>query len=90
MTFPDFPQSRRHWRFNSTLLADENFLEFMREQITMFFQTNTIEETSSLIIWDALKAFLRGQIISYTANVKKKASVERLEVVRQIKEIDLN
>lgn len=89
MSFPDIPQSRRHWRFNSTLLADVNFLEFMKEQITLFLKTNATGETSSLIIWDTLKAFLRGQVISYTANMKKKARIERLDLVNRIKEVDL-
>ena len=61
----------------------------MQEQISTFLEINNTPETSSLIVWDALKAFLRGQIISYSANMKKKASRERLELAKQIKEIDL-
>lgn len=53
MTLPDLPVAER--RFNSTLLSNNDFLKFM-EQITLFFDTNALSETSSLTIWDALKA----------------------------------
>lgn len=89
MSLPNLPQIKRHWRFNSTLLSDSKFVKFMEEQISLFLEINNSSETSSLVVWDALKAFLRGQIISYSANMKKKASTERLELTKQIKEIDL-
>lgn len=88
LALPDLPQVKKHCRFNSTLLSDNDFVNFMKEHISFFFQTNTSPDTSSLVVWDALKAYLRGQIISYTANMKKKAHRERLELADQIKEID--
>lgn len=57
----------------------------MEEQITSFLEINNSPETSSLTVWDALKAFLRGQTISYSANMRKKASSERLELIKQLK-----
>lgn len=89
LALPGLPQTRRHWRFNSTLLSDTDFVKFMEEQIIFFFDTNTSPETSSLIVWDALKAYLRGQIVSYTVNMKRKANKERQELANQIKETDL-
>lgn len=53
LALPDLPQMRRHWRFISTLLSDTDFVKFMEEQITFFFDTNSSPETSSLIVWDA-------------------------------------
>lgn len=89
MNPPNFPHISRHWRFNSTLLSNSKFFNFFEEQISLFFEINNSPETSSLIVWDALKAFLRGQIISYSANLKRKASAEKLQLAKQIKEIDL-
>ena len=88
LALPDLPQIKKHWRFNSTLLSDSDFVKFMEEHISFFFQTNVSPDTPSLVVWDALKAYLRGQIISYTVNMKKKAHRERLELANQIKEID--
>lgn len=88
LALPDLPQIKKHWRINSTLLSDNDFVNFMKEHLSFFFETNTSPDTSSLVVWDALKAYLRGQIISYTANMRKRAHHERLELADQIKEID--
>lgn len=72
LALPDLPQNKKHWRFNSTLLSDNDFVKFMEEHISFFFQTNISPDTPGLVVWDALKAYLRGQIISYTVNMKKK------------------
>lgn len=56
--------------------------------MSLFIKTNITPETSSLIVWDTLKAYLRGQIISFSVNMKKKAHKERLDLANQIKEID--
>lgn len=43
---------------------------------------------SNLTVWDALKAYLRGQIICYTANLKRRSVKERMDLSSRIKEID--
>lgn len=45
-------------------------------------------EVSKLIIWDALKAYLQGQIIAYIACIKSENYKERSDIALQIKEID--
>lgn len=37
----------------------------------MFCETNCASSPDSFILWDTLKAYLRGQIISYTKGLKK-------------------
>ena len=60
----------------------------MEDQIVFFLNTSETPEVSCLTVWDALKAYLRGQIILYTANMKRKAYKERKDLTNQIKEID--
>lgn len=88
LALPNLPQIKKHWRFNSTLLSNDEFMKFIKEHISLFFQLNATPDVSSLVVWDALKAYLRGQIISFTANMRRKAQQERLELAKQIKEID--
>ncbi len=88
LALPNLPQIKKHWRFNSSLLSDDEFIKFIKEHITFFFQTNDTPDISCLAVWDAFKAYLRGQIISFTANMRRKAMQERLELAKQIKEID--
>ena len=59
------------WRLNPTLLKRPDFCTFIKEQINFFTLTNKESAPNSFIFWDALKAYLRGQIISYTKSLKK-------------------
>lgn len=88
MSLPGLPQGDRQWRFNSTLLSDDNFVKFMEKEIGFFLTTNMTLDVSNLIVWDSLKAYIRGQIISYTAQVRRKSYKERSDLAHQIKEID--
>lgn len=60
----------------------------MEEQIAFFFNTNSSDETSSLVVWDAMKAYLRGQIISYSVNMKRGNRKEREDLANNIGVID--
>lgn len=68
------------WRFQHKWLQDEEFIKFIGNQIDEYFLINK-NQTSAGIRWDAFKAFLRGQIISYTGRNAKNAKQElkRLE-----------
>jgi len=45
---------------------------YLDKQITDYFELNT-SEISPCIRWEAFKAFIRGQIISFTSSKSKKA-----------------
>ena len=62
---------------------DAAFLE-----ISFFLDTNAYSEVSSLILWDTLKAYLRGQIISFIANKNSTLNKKRLDILNQIHNID--
>ena len=47
---------RPQWRFNTTLLSDNSFCHLIAKSIDTFLEANT-----------TLKAFLRGEIISYSS-----------------------
>ena len=87
ISFPETPQYKQ-WRFDSTLLSDDDFVKYMEKHITFFFNTNLTPGISVMVVWDAMKAYLRGQIISYTANLKRRLTKERLELSKKIKELD--
>lgn len=66
LCFPSNIPPRGMWRFNSRLLADEKFVDFLDNQIDYFFETNCTPGTTYCNLWETMKAFLRGQIISFT------------------------
>ncbi len=70
LLFP-FHTFRSPWRFNSLLLSDLAFCEYISNSIDDFLLTNQTDSISYSLLWETLKAFLRGQIISYSAYVNK-------------------
>uniref|UniRef100_A0A8C4X2W1 Reverse transcriptase domain-containing protein n=1 Tax=Erpetoichthys calabaricus TaxID=27687 RepID=A0A8C4X2W1_ERPCA len=80
--------SPHRWRLNPLLLVDENCTEFISKQISFFLETNTSSEVSAGILWETLKAFLRGQIISYLSHRNKLETKKVSELKSKITRID--
>uniref|UniRef100_A0A8C5ELJ2 Endonuclease/exonuclease/phosphatase domain-containing protein n=1 Tax=Gouania willdenowi TaxID=441366 RepID=A0A8C5ELJ2_GOUWI len=74
------PRFSSPWRFNPTLLFDNKFVKFISTSIEDFIATNQPSCTSYSLLWETLKAYLRGQIISFSANANKirKSKIEGL------------
>lgn len=57
------------WRLNTSILC------LLKEQISQdiidYVAENDNEEVSPSILWDALKAVIRGKLIGYSTNLKK-------------------
>ena len=88
LALPGVPRPVRRWRFNSTLLSDDDFVKYVEGEIKFFFETNINPQTSGLMVWDALKAYLRGQIISFSAGKRARSERERSELMAGIADID--
>lgn len=61
-----------NWKLNSSLLNDPHFKEQMKREIHFYLEMNDKGDGSSPILWDALKAILRGKIIAISSYKKKK------------------
>ena len=69
--YSDRPKTKR-WRFQTDLLNDVDFVSFLENQIEDFLKIN-VNSASPSTVWEALKAFLRGQISSFGAFKQKKS-----------------
>ena len=61
--------SHRHqggWRLNSGLLANADFCDFVSTNIDVFLETNRSDQVSPSLLWETLKAFIRGGFISFS------------------------
>uniref|UniRef100_A0A3Q3BAI7 Reverse transcriptase domain-containing protein n=1 Tax=Kryptolebias marmoratus TaxID=37003 RepID=A0A3Q3BAI7_KRYMA len=76
------------WRLKPHWLQIPKFLKFIEINIDDYFSLNKSETTAS-IRWEAFKAFIRGQMISYTKNKTNKTVMEMLKLEEQIKETEL-
>lgn len=78
----------KQWRFNSALLAEDGYRQFLRTQITLFFELNDLPETKRGTLWEASKAYIRGQLISFVSNLKKTETSHMKDLMEQIKDVD--
>ena len=67
----DKSQKFYRWRINPVLLHNPDFDKFITSQIKLFLETNSETAPSPSLLWESLKAYLRGQIISFSSHIKK-------------------
>lgn len=78
----------RQWRFNSSLLAEDLYKWFIHTQITLFFELNDLPDTNRGVLWEASKAYIRGQLISFVSNLKRVEASQTVDLLQKIKDID--
>ncbi len=88
LTFVNLSSHRRNWHFNTSLLADENFISFIADQISFFLSVNKSPDVSDSVVWEALKAYIRGQIISYATTKRKKSQEKQISLANEISRLD--
>lgn len=59
------------WRLNSAILNNTATKESLKQEINTYLETNDNGEVTPDILWDTLKAVMRGKIISITSYMKK-------------------
>ena len=58
------------WKLNSNIFNDPAIVSKIKEDIKGFLEINDIGEVSAVIIWDTLKAVMRGKLIRSTDEAK--------------------
>ena len=80
--------NRPPWRLNSLLLSDPSFCERISTSIDTFLAINKTPDTSYSLLWDTLKAYLRGYIISHTSHQNKIRRAKQTDLSNAILDID--
>ncbi len=73
---------------NSLLLSDSKFTKFVSTQIKFFIETNATPDISHGTLWETFKAFLRGQVLSFTSHTKKEKISKLKELSDNIVQLD--
>lgn len=59
------------WRLNEGILNNKTVVEQIRTDIRAYMEENDNGETDPAILWDALKAVIRGRLIAITSHLKR-------------------
>lgn len=59
------------WRLNTGILNNKAVVEQIKKDIKTYLEENDNGETNPAILWDALKAVIRGKLIAISSNLKK-------------------
>ena len=84
----DTPRQQGSWRFNPQLLTDSVFCKYIKTHVNIFLETNNKPETAPSLLWETLKAYLRGCIISFQASRRKQNKEEQLKLEDQIQKLE--
>ena len=80
--------SRPPWRLNTSLLSDSDFAEYISQQIDFFIDTNATGGTNHSTLWEAFKAYMRGQLISRLAYDKQMRSFTLTNLMHRIQSLE--
>uniref|UniRef100_H3AKA9 Endonuclease/exonuclease/phosphatase domain-containing protein n=1 Tax=Latimeria chalumnae TaxID=7897 RepID=H3AKA9_LATCH len=79
----------RNWCLNESLLQLPEVQTLVKKAISDFYKHNPKRESDTGLLWDTLKAVLRGKLISYATNRKKERLQKTIELEQEIKDKEL-
>lgn len=74
-------------RLHPKWLHDSGFIKFIGDHIALYFSINT-SQTTAAIRWDAFKAYIREQMISFTSAKVNKFKQTMSELDNKMKELE--
>ena len=84
----DLPPRNTLWKLNSGLLNDPCFKQDIRKEMSVFLEFNDNDEVSPLILWDTMKAVLRGKIIAIASHKKRQRKKALEELQQKLKNLE--
>lgn len=93
MTFSpvfNYQHRTKQWRFNNSLLQDEEFVSLISQRISEFFEINMPSVPSIQTVWEAFKVTCRGWIIAYSSTKRKLRNEKKKKQLEAIRVLELN
>lgn len=79
---------QQHWSLNKTLLHSDMMRTEITKDIQTYLSENSTTDCSEAIIWDALKATLRGTLIAKSSHLKKLRLQKAQSLLENIKRLE--
>uniref|UniRef100_A0A8C2JPE3 Reverse transcriptase domain-containing protein n=1 Tax=Cyprinus carpio TaxID=7962 RepID=A0A8C2JPE3_CYPCA len=74
------------WRLNVGLLNNQSVVGSVKQDIKTFIEENDNGEVDPSILWDLLKAVLRGKLIAKATNIKKTRTEAYKRLIKDLKD----
>lgn len=68
------------WRINEDLLNSEETVEQLKKETKEYFKLNLNNDVNICVVWDAYKAILRGLLMKFNWEKKKKKEIKLKEI----------
>uniref|UniRef100_H3BA49 Endonuclease/exonuclease/phosphatase domain-containing protein n=1 Tax=Latimeria chalumnae TaxID=7897 RepID=H3BA49_LATCH len=79
-------ETSKKWRLNVSLPQNAEPQADIRNSISDFLRNNVVEGVEDKLLWDSLKAVLRGRLISYASKCKKEKMIRVQKLEEEIGE----
>ncbi|PIO23924.1 hypothetical protein AB205_0061220 [Aquarana catesbeiana] len=76
------------WHLDEKLIENPSVSSKIQEEIDGFFSVNDTGEISGSVLWEALRAYIRGILISIGANEKKDSTKRKTELIEEIHHLE--
>ena len=76
------------WRMNVGMLNNKTFVEQIKLEIKEYLDFNDNGEVDPSILWDSLKAVIRGKMIALTTSIKKTKTAEYNKLILALSQIE--
>lgn len=76
------------WRLNVGILNNKSVVEQIRADIRTYLKENDNGETDPAILWDALKAVIRGKLIAITSNLKRERIKQYKNYIEELRDLE--
>lgn len=76
------------WKLYPTLLSNFHFCTSITQSIDLFLETNRTDDIRPSLLWETLRAVLRGKIISYLVHIGKTRKEQKQELLKSIADLD--
>ena len=88
LALPPCPRTLGTWRLRDTILQHAKHMESLHKSISNYFAENSLPETFKTTLWEALKAVVRGQIITISASDNRFWREKRLELESEVANLE--
>lgn len=84
----DSPNKSTLWKMNVNILNNEIAVQEIKKEIQDCIANNKDEQIEPTILWDTIKAVMRGNLISRLAHIKKKKKLLQAELEQNMRKLE--